>query len=88
MSIIKERIQQLQDLGIPAKGIEALRKLWATGGLLLVDTCDDRYTIRPRLAKKMEGAGLIIIGNIRSRVPCARFDTLGNDIAFDLFGDE
>ena len=86
---VRERIEQLEGLGIPAKGIEALRKLWDLQGTVLVESCESRYTIRPRLARKMEAAGLIAISKPGiSATLIARFDDLGSDMAFDLFGDE
>ena len=89
MTILAERFQQLEDLKVPAKGISALRKMWnSANGVLLVCAVDDAYSLRPRLAKKMEAAGLVIISHDKYRLPCARFGDLGSNIALDLFGDE
>ena len=83
MTAVKDAIGTLEQLGIPGKGVSALRKLW-DHGTVFVESSDSELTIRPRLAKLMEHRQLITI----SDRGLARLDTLGSNLAFDIFGDE
>lgn len=85
--LIDQRIRQLAAHGISEQGITVLQKFWAArSNRLLIDRVGTKYSVDPRLAIKMESAGLVVISKHHGTLMATLTDE-GRFFVFDLFNN-
>jgi hypothetical protein len=76
----------IDDLELPHKAIDALSRLWGLGHThLVIEACNSKHAIRPRLAQKLEAAELIEVHTGIGQFRFASLTSAGVDFCCDLF---